>query len=109
MKLNLLKIAGITALVAGMAATPVFANENCDPGEIVIKFSHVTAAAGHPKGEFAAALAERINDEMNGVACMQVFPNSTLFDDNKTRLWKHCFWVMFKSLHLRFPSLKVSL
>ncbi len=83
MKLNLLKIAGITALVAGMAATPVFANENCDPGEIVIKFSHVTAAAGHPKGEFAAALAERVNAEMNGVACMQVFPNSTLFDDNK--------------------------
>jgi len=83
MKSSFLKMAGAAALVAGLAATPALANENCDPGEIVIKFSHVTAAVGHPKGEFAAALAERINDEMNGVACMQVFPNSTLFDDNK--------------------------
>ncbi len=81
MKKNILKVAGVAALVAGLAATPAFAS--CEPGEIVIKFSHVTASAGHPKGEFAAALAERVNEEMNGTACMEVFPNSTLFDDNK--------------------------
>ena len=81
MKSNILKIAGIAAVVTGLAATPAMAN--CDPGELVIKFSHVTASSGHPKGEFAAALAERVNEEMNGTACMEVFPNSTLFDDNK--------------------------
>lgn len=55
----------------------------CDDGEIVIKFSHVVAATGHPKGNAAAAVAERINEEMNGKACMEVFAQSTLFDDNK--------------------------
>ena len=73
-------------LAASMAAltlsvAPAFAN--CDPGEIVIKFSHVTAATGHPKGEAASLLAERVNKEMNGKACMEVFPNSQLFDDDK--------------------------
>jgi C4-dicarboxylate-binding protein DctP len=60
---------------------PVFAQ--CDPGEIVVKFSHVVAAQGHPKGEAAARLAERVNDEMNGKMCMEVYPNSQLFDDDK--------------------------
>lgn len=83
MKLSIRKVAGLAALVAGLAATPVLASADCDPGEIVIKFSHVTAAKGHPKGEFAAALADRVNSEMNGIACMEVYPNSTLFDDNK--------------------------
>jgi len=69
------------ALTAGLVASPALAN--CDSGEIVIKFSHVTAESGHPKGEAAAAIAARINDEMNGTACMEVFANSTLFDDNK--------------------------
>jgi C4-dicarboxylate-binding protein DctP len=48
----------------------------CDDGEIVIKFSHVVAATGHPKGDAATLLAERVNKEMDGKACMQVFPNS---------------------------------
>ncbi len=61
MKLSIRKVAGVAALVAGLAATPALASADCDPGEIVIKFSHVTAAQGHPKGEFAAALAERVN------------------------------------------------
>ncbi|MCL9776148.1 TRAP transporter substrate-binding protein [Vibrio methylphosphonaticus] len=56
---------------------------NCDPGEIVIKFSHVTNTDKHPKGIAASLLEERVNTEMNGKACMQVFPNSTLYDDNK--------------------------
>ncbi|WP_319531307.1 hypothetical protein [uncultured Cohaesibacter sp.] len=64
-----------------LAAAPAFAN--CDEGEIVIKFSHVTAATGHPKGEAADLLAKRVNEEMNGKACMDVFPNSQLFNDDK--------------------------
>ena len=37
----------VTAALA-VSATPVFAN--CDAGEIVIKFSHVTNTDKHPKG-----------------------------------------------------------
>lgn len=55
----------------------------CDPGEIVMKFSHVTNTDKHPKGIAATLLAERINTEMNGKACMEVFPNSTLYTDEK--------------------------
>lgn len=72
----------VSALVIGASfTTPAFAN--CDKGEEVIKFSFVTAATGHPKGEAATAIAKRINSEMNGKACMQLFPSSQLFDDNK--------------------------
>ena len=28
-------------------------------------------------------MEKRVNEEMNGTACMQVFPNSTLYNDNK--------------------------
>ncbi|OEE77056.1 TRAP transporter substrate-binding protein [Vibrio genomosp. F6] len=66
-----------------LAATSFNAAANCDPGEIVIKFSHVTNTDKHPKGIAASLLEERVNTEMNGKACMQVFPNSTLYDDNK--------------------------
>ncbi|MBX2856939.1 MAG: DctP family TRAP transporter solute-binding subunit [Rhodobacteraceae bacterium] len=55
----------------------------CDPDEMVIKFSHVTNTDKHPKGIAATLLAERVNTEMNGTACMEVYPNSTLYDDNK--------------------------
>jgi C4-dicarboxylate-binding protein DctP len=71
------------AVSAAMALSANTALANCDPGEIVIKFSHVTNADKHPKGLAAALLEKRVNEEMNGKACMQVFPNSTLYDDNK--------------------------
>lgn len=74
--------AAATAAIA-LTAAPAFAAEECDKGEIVIKFSHVVAATGHPKGDAATALAARINSEMNGKACMQVFPSSQLFNDDK--------------------------
>ena len=75
---KLLALAAITA-----TAFSVNAFADCDKGERVIKFSFVTAATGHPKGEAATAIAKRINSEMNGKACMQLFPSSQLFDDNK--------------------------
>ena len=72
------------AIAAGLLTTTAFgAAANCDDGEMVIKFSHVVAATGHPKGDAATMLAERVNNEMNGKACMEVFPNSTLYDDDK--------------------------
>lgn len=73
------------ALAAGaaLALTSAPAYAKCDPGETVIKFSHVTNTDKHPKGIAATLLAKRVNAEMNGKACMQVFPNSSLYDDNK--------------------------
>ena len=69
------------AAAALISTSPALAN--CDDGEVVIKFSHVVAAKGHPKGDAATLLADRVNAEMNGKACMEVFPNSQLFDDDK--------------------------
>ena len=76
----------ITAAVAAtlaLGATTASASGACDPGEVVIKFSHVTNTDKHPKGIAASLLEARVNEEMNGKACMEVFPNSTLYDDNK--------------------------
>ncbi|MEL6620475.1 MAG: DctP family TRAP transporter solute-binding subunit [Pseudomonadota bacterium] len=50
---------------------------------MVVKFSHVTNTDRHPKGIAATLLAERINSEMDGTMCMEVFPNSTLYNDDK--------------------------
>ena len=79
MNKSLLAVATSAALLA--AAPSVFAD--CDAGEVVIKFSHVTNTDKHPKGIAATLLEERVNTEMNGKACMEVFPNSSLYDDNK--------------------------
>ena len=78
MRKSFVAVAG-AALV--LAAAPAYAN--CDPGETVIKFSHVTNTDKHPKGIAASLLEQRVNTEMNGKACMEVFPNSSLYDDNK--------------------------
>ena len=70
-------VAGL-ALMAGTASVQAA----CDAGELVIKFSHVTNTDRHPKGIAATMLMERVNEEMNGKACMEVFPNSTLYNDD---------------------------
>ena len=71
-----------TSLLA--LSVPAFAaSDACQDGEIVIKFAHVTNTDKHPKGIAATLLEKRVNEEMNGKACMEVFPNSTLYDDNK--------------------------
>ena len=74
-------IGATVAMALAVAAGPAFSA--CDPGEIVIKFSHVTNTDKHPKGIAASLLERRVNTEMDGKACMQVFPNSTLYDDKK--------------------------
>lgn len=75
----------LTAAIAAAALLAVSgpAYASCEAGETVIKFSHVVAAKGHPKGEAADLFAERVNKEMNGKVCVEVYPNSQLFDDNK--------------------------
>ena len=78
-----MKLFGVAslALALGLGAPAAFAA--CDDGEIVIKFSHVTNTDRHPKGIAATLLAERVNEEMDGKACMEVFPNSTLYNDDQ--------------------------
>lgn len=73
----------MTTAIAGLAFAASPAMAACEDGEIVIKFSHVTNTDKHPKGIAASLLEKRINEEMNGKACMEVFPNSTLYDDKK--------------------------
>lgn len=91
-------IATVAVAALSFAAAPAFAA--CDSGETVIKFSHVVKATGHPKGDAATKLAERVNNEMNGKACMEVFPNSTLFDDDKVMEA-----LLLGDVHLAAPSL----
>lgn len=71
----------ITAIT--LTTTASFAAANCDPGEIVAKLSHVTGGTTHPKVVAANNLAERVNKELNGEMCIEVYPNSTLFGDSK--------------------------
>ena len=71
------------AIIAASSFSANAALASCDSGEIVIKFAHVTNTDRHPKGIAATLLAERVNEEMNGTACMEVFPNSTLYNDNQ--------------------------
>ena len=78
-KNTLLSIAAVIALSTHIG----IAQATCDEGEMVFKFSHVTNTDKHPKGIAASLLESRVNEEMNGVACMEVFPNSSLYDDDK--------------------------
>jgi C4-dicarboxylate-binding protein DctP len=71
-----------TAALA-LAFTANTALASCESGEVVIKFSHVTNSDKHPKGIAASLLSERVNKEMNGKACMEVFPNSQLYNDDQ--------------------------
>ena len=89
-----------SALLAGLVAAPLSAQANCDKGEIRIKFSHVTNTDRHPKGIAATLLAKRVNEEMQGKACMTVYPNSTLYDDNKV-----LEAMLQGDVHLAAPSL----
>jgi len=71
----------VSALALSVGATTAMAA--CDDGETVVKFSHVTNTDKHPKGIAASLLQERVNAEMDGTMCMEVYPNSTLYNDDK--------------------------
>ncbi len=75
--------ATLAALALTTSASAALAAGACDPGEMVIKFSHVTNADKHPKGIAAQLFADRVNTEMNGKVCVEVYPNSTLYDDDQ--------------------------
>ncbi|MBV7407849.1 DctP family TRAP transporter solute-binding subunit [Maritimibacter sp. DP1N21-5] len=79
--MKFLSTAALATVLAATAATGAIAA--CEDGEMVIKFSHVTNTDNHPKGIAANLLMERVNEEMNGTACMEVYPNSTLYNDDQ--------------------------
>src|SRR5919106_490685 len=75
-----LKVAAVvsTALLTGLTF------QASDAGaEILIKFSHVVAAQGQPKGEAATEFAKRVNEELAGKVKVEVYPNSQLYNDDK--------------------------
>jgi C4-dicarboxylate-binding protein DctP len=78
-----IKTALASAMAVALISTPAQASEVCQEGEIVIKFSHVTNTDKHPKGIAATELAARVNSEMDGQVCLEVYPNSTLYGDGK--------------------------
>ncbi len=82
--MKFLTTAAMALALAATTGTIARANpKGCDDGEIVVKFSHVTNTDRHPKGIAATLLAKRVNAEMDGTMCMEVYPNSTLYNDNK--------------------------
>ena len=97
---RVLTCASVLALGATLALGTGSAQAKCDSGEIVIKFSHVTNTDKHPKGLAASLLEKRVNEEMNGKACMEVFPNSQLYDDNKV-----LEAMLLGDVHMAAPSL----
>ena len=74
----------VSAAALAVAANAANADTmGCDDGEIVVKFAHVTNTDRHPKGIAASLLQERINAEMDGSMCVEVYPNSTLYNDDQ--------------------------
>ena len=73
----------VAVATTALLASGSMAYAKCDPGEIVVKFAHVTNTDKHPKGIAASLVQQRVNDEMQGKACMEVYPNSTLYNDDK--------------------------
>ncbi|SEK17681.1 DctP family TRAP transporter solute-binding subunit [Pacificibacter marinus] len=78
-----MKFLASAATALALAVTGTSAMAACDAGEMVIKFSHVTNTDKHPKGIAANLFMERVNAEMDGKACVEVYPNSTLYNDDQ--------------------------
>lgn len=80
-----LKFKAVVAIFSAFAlcVSAVSALAECDKGEVVVKLSHVTGGTTHPKVVASNSLAERVNQELNGEMCVEVYPNSTLFGDSK--------------------------
>ncbi|MFV0301195.1 MAG: DctP family TRAP transporter solute-binding subunit [Paracoccus sp. (in: a-proteobacteria)] len=78
MKILMTAACGLALMATAAAADPA----KCDDGETVVKFSHVTNSDKHPKGIAAQLFATRVNAEMDGKMCVEVYPNSTLYDDD---------------------------
>jgi C4-dicarboxylate-binding protein DctP len=68
------------AVIAALGSGAAYAQ--CDSGETVIKFSHVVTEQT-PKGQAAKVFADRVNSELDGEVCVEVYPNTQLYNDDK--------------------------
>lgn len=68
-------------LFATVMARPAMAE--CESGEIIIRMSHINRSFNHPIGDAASELEQRVNTELDGLACMEVFGNSLLYTDDR--------------------------
>ncbi len=73
----------LAAIVSAALLTGLTFQASAVRAEIVIKFSHVVAPTGQPKGEAATEFAERVNKELAGKVKVEVYPNSQLYNDDK--------------------------
>jgi C4-dicarboxylate-binding protein DctP len=78
-----MKKINITLTVLAMIFAATSASAECEKGAVVAKLSHVTGGTTHPKVVASNRLAERVNTEMKGKLCIEVYPNSTLYGDSK--------------------------
>jgi len=83
MKKSLFKSTVVACSAFALLFSASLASAACDEGEIVVKLSHVTGGTTHPKVVASNNFAKRVNEEMNGVMCVEVYPNSTLYGDSK--------------------------
>ena len=83
MKTMTTAVSALTLAATAFAGAALADPTKCDDGEIVMKFSHVTNTDKHPKGIAANLFMERVNAEMDGTACVEVYPNSTLYNDDQ--------------------------
>jgi len=77
------KVAVVAIAALALCMSAASASAQCDSGEVVVKLSHVTGGTTHPKVVASNDLAKRVNEELNGEMCVEVYPNSTLFGDSK--------------------------
>ena len=66
-KINSILLALALVFAAGTSSS--FAA--CDPGERVVKLSHVTGGTTHPKVVAANNFAEQVNKQLNGKLCVK--------------------------------------
>ncbi|MBF0471034.1 MAG: TRAP transporter substrate-binding protein [Gammaproteobacteria bacterium] len=79
----MMKTVALTLSALALALSSFTTYASCEKGEIKAKLSHVTGGTTHPKVVASNRLAERVNSEMNGKMCLEVYPSSTLFGDSK--------------------------
>ncbi|MCR8551012.1 DctP family TRAP transporter solute-binding subunit [Salipiger sp. P9] len=68
-------LAALTAMSIGCSAA--FA------APITIKFAHVVAASGHPKGEAVAYFKQLVDERLAGKVALEVYPSGSLYGDDK--------------------------
>lgn len=50
---------------------------------ITIKFAHIVAATGHPKGEAVEYFKQLVDERLAGKVVLEVYPNASLYSDEK--------------------------